>query len=121
MKKTMAVCMIMALVAGTASASIVWSEGFNSGFSNPYSASWGAQFGLTGPGIVTDGSIAGIEGDGFAAMNVNQAVGAPAITGGMDFSLGTVASAGVTYTFSGDFGWRYGTLASASDLLISYG
>ncbi|VGO14005.1 hypothetical protein PDESU_02562 [Pontiella desulfatans] len=109
------------LVAGSASASVIWSEGFNSGFSSPYSASFGAPvFGSTGPGIQTDGSLAGIEGDGFASANSSQTNvnGVASILSGMDISLGAVAEAGVTYTFSGDFGWRFGSVAAASDLAV---
>ncbi|QHI68483.1 sulfatase-like hydrolase/transferase [Tichowtungia aerotolerans] len=99
----------------------VWSEGFNSDFSNPYAkGSFGPQFGVTTPGIVTDGSLAGVEGDGFAALNLKrkETNGKAKQFGGMDVSLGTVTDAGVTYTFSGKFGWRYGKPASARDLEI---
>ena len=112
---------VMALTARSASASVIWSEGFNSGFSSPYSASFGTPlFGLTGRGIMTDGSLAGIEGDGFAVANSSRTDthGTGSIISGMEISLGIVAEAGVTYTFSGDFGWRHGTLSAASDLAI---
>lgn len=110
----------LVLAAGSTSASVIWSEGFNSDFSNPYSGGYGTQFGISGPGIKTDGSISGIEGDGFAGLNSSQSAtnGVAAVLGGMDISLGVVAAAGTTYSFIGDFGWRYGTVESAQDMAI---
>lgn len=120
MKKIAGLSIIIMLAAGTGLADVIFSEGFNSDFSSPYSAAFGSEFGITAPGIVTNESIAGMEGDGFAGLNINKPTGDPSITGGMDVSLGTVSAAGVTYTFSGDFGWQYGTLDAASDNLLSY-
>ena len=126
MKRTiMSIIATSAMAVCTASASLViWSEGFNSDFSSPYSASFGNPlFGVSLPGIITDGSLTGIEGDGFAAANTSltNTSGTASILSGMDINLGAVAEAGVKYTFSGEFGWRYGTLAAASDLGIHYG
>ncbi|VGO14006.1 hypothetical protein PDESU_02563 [Pontiella desulfatans] len=117
----------LALAAGSASAqsSNIFAEGFNSGFSSPYSATWGTPvFGDTNPGIITDGSIAGIEGDGFAAANVNQSAtnGTVVIIGSMDVDTGyAIQQAGEVITFTGDFGWRYGNATTASDLSIHNG
>lgn len=122
-----ATTVLLALVAGSALAqsSNIFAEGFNSGFSSPYSSAWGTpQFGITGPGIITDGSISGIEGDGFAAANVNQAStnGTASIIGGLDINTGyTIQQAGEVITFTGDFGWRYGNATTASDLSIHNG
>jgi hypothetical protein len=121
-----AITAILALAAGSALAATqvttVFTEGFNSGFSDPYTTdgqSYGARFGITAPGIITDGSVSGIEGDGFAALNNNRAAdGVATIIGAMDIDLGTVPAAGVIYTFSGDFTWRYGTAARAADLYL---
>ncbi|MEM0965351.1 MAG: sulfatase [Verrucomicrobiota bacterium] len=98
-----------------------WSEGFNSDFSNPYvTGSFGHQFGVRSPGVITDGSLMGVEGDGFAALNTRRMDidGAPMQIGGMDLNLGTVRAADVTYIFTGKFGWRYGPVSAARDLVI---
>jgi hypothetical protein len=76
------------------------------------------------PGIITDGSISGIEGNGFAAANVSEpgTNGTAYITGGLDVNTGyVIQQSGVVLTFSGDFGWRYGTATTASDLFIHDG
>lgn len=108
-------------VATVSSESFPWIQGFNSGFLDTYvGQSFGVRFGITSPGIVTDGSLDGIEGDGFAGLNArsNGADGNAGIVGGMDISLGTVYKAGAVYTFSGKFGWRYGPEDRAADLGI---
>ena len=116
MKKTLAVCMIAALAAGSASATIVFSEGFNSGYTHPgpFSVNWGVEF---GPNIIT--AAWNTEGDAGAWYNAADTAtggGSGTILGGQDFSAGTVAAAGEIYTFTGDFGWQYGSLASANDV-----
>lgn len=113
MKKILALCMALALVAGTASAALVWSEGFNSDYSPSWSGSFGVQF---GPNIIND--TWNTEGDGGAWANTDQTgtSGAGLIIGGQDFVIGIVAAAGETCTFTGDFGWKFGT--SASDVAI---
>jgi hypothetical protein len=124
MRSIVGIVILVMFSIGTLTAQTVFQEGFNSGFTNPYAiSSFAYEFGITSPGIVTDGSISGIEGNGLAALNNGRtnAGSVASIVGGMDISLGTVAAAGITYTFSGDFGWRYGTLAAASDNAISYG
>lgn len=123
MKKRPICMVLLILICGMVSADVVWSEGFNSDFSDSYSSSFGYRFGVNAPGIVTDGSVGGTEGDGFSALNANQTStgGVASIVGGMDIDLGTVADSGVTYSFSGNFGWRYGTAAAASDLAVHYG
>lgn len=113
--------MMWLMGAALAGAAVIFTEGFNSGFSDPYAAgdSWGARFGISAPGIVTDGSILDIEGDGVAALNNNRpADNVATIIGAMDVDLGTVTAEGVRYTFSGDFSWRYGTDAAASEVYV---
>jgi hypothetical protein len=118
---------MLALAAGSASAvsevTNIFTEGFNElPFSSPYVSSWGAQFGVTAPGVVTNDSSLAVEGVGFAALNNNRAIDPPVnIIGHMQVELGTVAAEGVTYTFSGDFSWRYGTAASAAELKVNHG
>ncbi|QHI68490.1 dockerin type I repeat-containing protein [Tichowtungia aerotolerans] len=123
-----ATTVLLALVAGSALAvtqvTNIFTEGFNSGFSDPYTTdgqSWGSRFGITAPGINTN-TIAGTEGDAMALLNNDRAVdGATTIIGAMDVELGTVPAEGVTYTFSGNFSWQFGTAASAAELFLHSG
>ena len=114
----------LSLVGFSHGAVIAISEGFNSTFANPYGGqTFGLQYGVTGPGIVADGDngTSATEGNSFAGANTNAANTSPTIIGGMDIDLGTVSAAdvGKTLTFTGDFGWRFGTTAAAADLLLS--
>ena len=115
MKKTLVLCMIMALAVGTASATIVWSEGFNLDYTpGGFNDNWAVEF---GPNILT--AAWNTEGDAGSWYNTSDPAtggGAGAIMGGQDFVIGTVAAAGEIYTFTGDFGWQYGSLASANDV-----
>lgn len=133
MKKTLiplTLVAALALFACPASAqTTIFSEGFNSDFSNPYSnqspyQTFGFQYGLGVPGIVASGNngLSATEGDSFAATNYNNAstTGATTIAGGMDIALGTVAAAGETYTFSGDFGWRFSNTSGNNEELFIF-
>ena len=112
------------LLASAASAQVViWSQGFNSDSVDSYTQdrnSFGLRFGLSVPGVITGGDIVGTEGDGFVALNANlPANGVAEVFGGMDVDLGTVTAAGVTYTFSGNFSWRYASvLGTQKDIRI---
>ena len=102
---------------------IIFSEGFNSDFTDRYTSKWHPVFGIANPGIVgsgTNGTNA-TEGDSFAGLNVSRpSAAAPAVFAGMNFDLGTITEANQTYTFTGDFSWRFGgSTASAADLGIA--
>ena len=114
------------ILAGASHAAPILTEGFNSGFTSPYGGqTFSVQFGVTGPGIVADGNNGTVatEGDSFAGANTDATNTAPIIIGAMDISMGIVSAAdvGKTLTFTGDFGWRFGTAASADDLAIHPG
>ena len=104
--------MVLALAAGSASAEVVWSEGFNDGWSTDIFSSTAPPF-FNGYGA-NDGAVAtpSDEGDGHAWMNDTSAD----ISGVSTFSygevtLGEVVAAGDTYTFTGNFtiaGWLTG-------------
>lgn len=86
-------------------------EGFNSGFSPPWSEeSWGRNiWGVTRSEIrpAGDGGTTATEGDGFCMMNVAaKSNGAPKPFCCHYVDLGDITEAGVTYSFAGDFGWR---------------
>jgi hypothetical protein len=120
--------MMILMAAGMVSADLVFSQGFNAPLTtNDYykvgTWSYGSYFGVSTPGYVTNGNggLVGTEGSGFAAWNTGSSNAVPTIIAGMDFRLpDTVTAAGVTYTFSGDFGWRYaaGSKATVDDMLI---
>jgi hypothetical protein len=113
---------------------VIKSEGFNSNFilTNLYTATtntYGIRFGTTNSSswilASPHNGLVSSEGDSFCALNVNrtQTDGVVEDLGQGTVDLGTVASAGDTYTFSGDFRWRYsdgttawnGLLNSATD------
>lgn len=99
---------------------IVFSEGFNSNFNEPYEFRWGLWFGVSTPGIIEDGNNGtnATEGDSFAALNVNRHGAGSPVFAGMVIDLGTIAEAGLTYTFTGDFSWRFGKVNVAGELRI---
>lgn len=100
---------------------VVFSEGFNSDFMDPYTGGFGPQFGLTNPAIVVDGNngTQATEGDSFAGLNTERPQDAkPTVFNSMEIDLGTVSKAGITYTFTGDFSWRFGSNIAASELRI---
>ena len=108
--------------AGLSAQTVVWSEGFNSGFVDPFApnpASFGYQFGGT---LRSNGwnGITGIEGDKFTSAAFDS-TGAAAASQHEVVTLGEITSAGVTYTFSGDFGWNgtaTGGQTAADDLFF---
>jgi hypothetical protein len=111
MKLLLALTVGVGVLCSVVSAQVViWSGGFNSDATDPYvkgKKSFGLQFGLSAPGVITGGSIDGTEGDGFVALDTDfTASGEPKVFGGMDIDLGPVTAEGVTYTFSGNFSWR---------------
>ena len=124
MKQLIVLSFGVGLLASAASAQVViWSQGFNSDSVDSYTQdgnSFGLRFGLSIPGVITGGDIVGTEGDGFVALNAKlPANGVAKVFGGMDVDLGTVTAAGVTYTFSGNFSWRYASvLGNQKDIRI---
>ncbi|MEM0965346.1 MAG: hypothetical protein AAGJ81_04220 [Verrucomicrobiota bacterium] len=110
-------------IQAASASTLIFTEGFNSGFSSPYSDGFGIRYGITAPGIVlspNSGTVA-TEGDAFAGMNSSQTNTTPTVISGMDIDLGTVTEEGTTYIFTGEFGWRFGSVAAASDLAFNNG
>lgn len=109
--------------AGLSAQTVVWSEGFNSTYdpvnANAFDSTFGYEFGLT---LRSNGwnGITGIEGDKFTSAAFNS-VGGAAASQHEVVSLGEITAAGVTYTFSGDFGWAStgtGDQTEADDLFF---
>lgn len=114
----------MVLAAGAASAAepVIFTEGFNSDYSSQWTANISSAFGNAAPGITNSGT-AGFEGDGFAVINWDRADtdGAVNVTQWNHVDLEVVQLAGVTYTFTGDFGWRNGSTNAINDVFIHSG
>lgn len=106
---------VLAYVAASAQAGVVYSEGFEGGAPTYAAGSFGAQWGLTPPGIVASNANATApEGNNYAGFNTNNAATGVAIVGRMRSTVETVAAAGVTYTFTGEFAWLFDTLGNTS-------
>lgn len=100
----------------------VFTEGFNSDYSSQWDGSANQNngaFGNVAPGITNSGT-AGFEGDGFALMEVARSNDLSATTFNYNVAdIEVVEVAGVTYTFSGDFGWRNGPTNAAADIYLN--
>lgn len=107
--------LLMAAVE-TGFAGIIFSESFDSMNNFTYdSSSWGApQFGVHGSIYTNYAAMPAPEGSSFTAANV--AAGNAANLSVMAIDLGTVSEAGLIYTFSGQFGYVFGTQANAGNI-----
>lgn len=100
----------------SAPANTIFKESFdNIGNISYANGSYGLRFGISGQ-AVTDDSMPGKEGSGFVFMNENSS--GSQVIGNMVIDLGMVEKEGITYTFSGSVGYRYGTPAAASDIVF---
>jgi hypothetical protein len=104
---------------------VVFAEGFNSDYVSPWDGTANqnnAAFGNGAPGITNSGT-AGFEGDGFAVKTWDRADtdGVTSVALWNIADLEVVEVAGVTYTFTGDFGWRNGSTNAVNDLFIHAG
>ncbi len=122
---------VLGLVVANAGAGVIWTEGFNTDFGGDAalytgSSTWAQRFGAVSPNIVSspDNGLSASEGDAFNGLNTpnNPVSGGAAALGQGSVALETITAAGVTYTFTGDFGWRYDSVAgAASDISLRAG
>ena len=110
---------VLGVVSTQAATNVVMSEGFNVGFvaSDFYttnSTTFAAHFVtiLSSP----NNGLSGTEGDGYSVLNVNNpADSVLSLLGRGTVDLGTVTPVGATYTFTGDFAWRFPSAAGTQD------
>ena len=117
---------VMGLVsANNAGATPVMSQGFNSGFdAGAFYGAGSLAVRFVGTTLSQPPTTSATEGDGYSVIQLNRTVtdGAVTLLGRGNVDLETITAAGQTYTFTGDFTWRFPSGAGViNDIYIGSG